>query len=68
MADNNGYAGKILIIDLSIGKCSTIPTSDYKGFIGGRGMAARLYWENVSPSSSACFTVATSLSLSSTAS
>ncbi len=45
MADY-GYAGKILKVDLTGGKTSSIPTSDYaKKFIGGRGFGARLYWD-----------------------
>lgn len=43
-----GYAGKILTVDLSGGRTAEIPTSDYSGrFIGGRGLAARLFWETV---------------------
>jgi len=45
-----GYAGQILRVDLSNGKTERIPTSDYAGrFLGGRGLAARIYWEEVQP-------------------
>lgn len=45
-----GYAGKILRVDLSFGTIEESPTSDYAGrFLGGRGLAARIYWEEVSP-------------------
>ncbi len=41
-----GYAGKILKVDLTDNKTTSIPTSDYaKKFIGGRGFGARLYWD-----------------------
>ncbi len=45
-----GYAGKVLIVDLSSGKTRTLPTSDYSPlFLGGRGIAAKLYWDLVPP-------------------
>ncbi len=45
-----GYAGQILKVDLSDGKISRIPTAGYADrFLGGRGIAARLYWEMVPP-------------------
>lgn len=45
-----GYAGKILVVDLTTGDISTLPSSDYvKDFIGGRALGARLYWDFVSP-------------------
>lgn len=45
-----GYAGKILRADLSFGTIESSPTSDYAGrFLGGRGLAARIYWEEISP-------------------
>ena len=45
-----GYAGKILVVDLTKGEISTLPSSDYvKKFIGGRALGARLYWDFVSP-------------------
>jgi len=43
-----GYAGEILKIDLSNGGVTRLPTADYADrFLGGRGIAARLYWEMV---------------------
>ncbi len=45
-----GYAGRILRVDLSSGRIETLPTSDYAGrFLGGRGIATRLYWDYVPP-------------------
>ena len=45
-----GYAGKILTIDLSRGKTGSLPTIDYVDrFLGGRGIAAKLYWDLVPP-------------------
>lgn len=44
-----GYAGKILKIDLSDGKTTQLSTSDYADrFLGGRGIAAKIYWDMVS--------------------
>ncbi|MFC2033603.1 aldehyde ferredoxin oxidoreductase N-terminal domain-containing protein [Chloroflexota bacterium] len=43
-----GYTGSILICDLSEQSSSAIPTSEYsRSFLGGRGIASRLYWEMV---------------------
>ncbi len=45
-----GYAGEILKVDLSDNKITRLPTADYAGrFIGGRGIAAKLYWDMVPP-------------------
>ncbi|MFO8010892.1 MAG: aldehyde ferredoxin oxidoreductase N-terminal domain-containing protein [Dehalococcoidia bacterium] len=44
------YSGKILRIDLSSGKGLELPTSDYAPrFLGGRGIAAALCWEEAAP-------------------
>ncbi|MFC1994420.1 aldehyde ferredoxin oxidoreductase N-terminal domain-containing protein [Chloroflexota bacterium] len=49
MTEQYGYAGKILKVDLSSGTISTTPTSDYTdSFLGGRGIAAKIYWDEVS--------------------
>ncbi|MBN1189129.1 MAG: hypothetical protein JXA46_05190 [Dehalococcoidales bacterium] len=41
-----GYAGQVLKIDLSTGKSVIVPDEDNtRRFIGGRGLAARLFWE-----------------------
>ncbi len=49
-----GYAGNILKADLSSGSISTLETSDYSDrFIGGRGIAAKLYWDFVPPEAKA---------------
>ncbi len=50
-----GYAGEILKVDLSAGKISRLFTADYSGrFLGGRGIAAKLYWDMV-PSRAGAF-------------
>jgi len=49
-----GYAGKILRVDLSSGQISEATTSDYADrFLGGRGIAAKIYWDEVQPETSA---------------
>jgi len=45
-----GYGGAILKVDLSQGHTANLPTDDYVDrFIGGSGLAAKLYWDMVSP-------------------
>ncbi len=45
-----GYAGQILKVDLTGGKTQQSPSAGYTGkYIGGHGLAARLYWEMVPP-------------------
>ncbi|MCX5999516.1 MAG: hypothetical protein NTU41_08000 [Chloroflexi bacterium] len=45
-----GYAGKILRVDLSSGTSAEIATAGYADrFLGGRGIAAKLYWDEVPP-------------------
>ena len=53
MSNLNGYAGRILRVDLTSGRTSTVPTSDYATFVGGRGLAAKVHWDEVSPKVSA---------------
>ena len=49
-----GYAGQILKVDLSSGKSIKQSSSDYTDrFIGGQGIAARLYWEMAPPEAKA---------------
>jgi aldehyde:ferredoxin oxidoreductase len=51
---NYGYAGQILKIDLSNNKTCIQPSADYTDkYIGGHGLAARLYWEMVPPEAKA---------------
>jgi aldehyde:ferredoxin oxidoreductase len=46
----NGWMGKILLVNLSESKISTIDTQPYADkYLGGRGIASRLYWEKVAP-------------------
>jgi len=45
-----GYAGHILWVDLSSGTIKQIPTIAYADrFLGGRGIAAKIYWDEVPP-------------------
>jgi len=45
-----GYAGEILRVDLSSGGVTRMPTMDYADrFLGGRGIAAKIYWDEVPP-------------------
>ena len=50
MATSYGWTGKILRVNLTTGEVTTTPTSDYvPKWIGGRGLAAMIYWEEVPP-------------------
>ena len=52
--NNFGYAGKILRVDLSSRKTWETPTSDYANrFLGGRGIASKIYWDEVEPETGA---------------
>jgi aldehyde:ferredoxin oxidoreductase len=45
-----GYGGRILRVDLSSGRIDELSTSDYADrFLGGRGIATKLYWDHVPP-------------------
>lgn len=45
-----GWVGKILRVDLTEGKSVEVPTSDYvPKFIGGRGLGAKICWDEVPP-------------------
>jgi len=49
-----GYAGEILKVDLTDGKITKLPTADYAAkYLGGHGIAARLYWDMVPPQAKA---------------
>lgn len=49
-----GYAGKILKVDLTDGDITRIPATAYTDrFLGGRGLAAKLYWDMVPPETKA---------------
>lgn len=41
----NGYAGKILKVDLTTKKIEEIPTSKYESWGGGHGMGSALFWD-----------------------
>jgi aldehyde:ferredoxin oxidoreductase len=44
----NGWMGKILLVDLSSSKISTVDTKPYaEKYLGGRGIGLALYWEHV---------------------
>lgn len=54
MSKHFGWTGKILRINLTDEKVSEIETDRYRdSYIGGRGLASRLYWENVFPQTGA---------------
>ncbi len=54
MKDYPGYSGKILRVDLSTGKISRDDTANYASkFIGGRGLASGIYWDEVLPETGA---------------
>jgi aldehyde:ferredoxin oxidoreductase len=45
-----GYAGRMLSVDLSSGNISDLSTRSYADdFVGGRGIAAKIYWDEVPP-------------------
>ncbi|MFC1979091.1 aldehyde ferredoxin oxidoreductase N-terminal domain-containing protein [Chloroflexota bacterium] len=45
-----GYMGRILEVDLDNNEIGFIPTEKYaEKFLGGRGIASRIYWERVKP-------------------
>lgn len=43
----NGYAGKILRLNLTARSVSTIDTKDYEGWVGGHGMGSAIFWDLV---------------------
>lgn len=50
MAEMHGWIGRILRVDLTGGRTWEVPTAPYADrFVGGRGIAARIYWEEVPP-------------------
>jgi aldehyde:ferredoxin oxidoreductase len=49
-----GYAGEILKVDLSEQNTSKLATADYADrFLGGKGIAAKIYWDIVPPQAKA---------------
>lgn len=49
-SDLFGWTGQILRVDLDSAAISEMDTMPYAGpFLGGRGIATRIYWEEVSP-------------------
>jgi aldehyde:ferredoxin oxidoreductase len=51
MGKKYGWAGTVLRMDLSTGVIEKTDSAKYYSddFIGGRAMAARIYWDEVSP-------------------
>jgi aldehyde:ferredoxin oxidoreductase len=45
----NGWCGKILRVDLTRSEISELDTMQYSDFLGGRGIATKIYWDEVSP-------------------
>ncbi len=49
-----GWMGKILQVDLTDARITHLPTQPYAGhYLGGRGIASRIYWETVAPETKA---------------
>jgi len=48
-----GWCGKILRVDLTRSEITELDTMRYGDFLGGRGIATRIYWDEVSPSTGA---------------
>jgi len=49
-----GYTGEILKVDLSRQKITKLKTADYsERFLGGRGIAAKIYWDQTTPETKA---------------
>lgn len=49
-----GWRGKILKVDLSTSRITELDTMDYADrFLGGRGIATKIYWDEVGPEVSA---------------
>lgn len=49
-----GYMGRIARVDLSTGSITHVPTDDYaRDFLGGAGIASKIYWDEVPPHSQA---------------
>ena len=45
-----GYVGTCLRVNLTTGEISTFPTEKYvDGFLGSKGLAAKIYWEEIGP-------------------
>jgi aldehyde:ferredoxin oxidoreductase len=50
MPTPHAYAGRILRVDLTTGESSLLETAAYaRRFIGGRGVASAIYWDEVPP-------------------
>lgn len=51
MADKNyGYVGKILRVNLTTKEITTCSSEKYQDmYLGGKGMAARIYWDEIGP-------------------
>ena len=46
----HGWVGKILCVDLGTSGVTERPTAQYTAqYVGGRGIAARIYWESADP-------------------
>ena len=41
----NGYAGKILKVDLTNQKFEEIPTKKYENWVGGHGLGSAVFWD-----------------------
>ncbi len=41
----HGYAGKVLVLDLTRRQFSSVPTAKYRAFGGGHGLGSALFWD-----------------------
>jgi aldehyde:ferredoxin oxidoreductase len=49
-----GWTGRILKVDLTNGRTSELSTLEYGDrFLGGKGIASKIYWDEVSPETQA---------------
>jgi aldehyde:ferredoxin oxidoreductase len=53
MAENYGWAGKVLRVDLTTGAITTESTDKYKAFLGGTGPGWKVLWDEVPPGTKA---------------
>lgn len=49
MAELYGYVGKILRVNLTTGEITESSSEKYFPYLGSKGMAARIYWEEIGP-------------------
>ena len=53
----NGYAGRILRIDLTARSVAEIETQQYEAWVGGHGIGSAIFWDLVPEKSISGFSV-----------